>query len=296
MLDLRQLRYFAILAEELNFGRAAARIGIAQPPLSKQVAAMERQLGVVLFRRTKRTVALSEAGLALLPAARRILADVARAEAAAQQAGRGEAGNLRIGYTGVTVFARMLSDLIRRYRRHYPGVAVSLVELHTVEQLEALVEGRIDLGFVRLPLVDPDARIAVRELYAEPLIAALPAGHKAARAARVPLASLAAEPFIVFPRGVTPGFFDTVIAACREAGFSPRVVQEAAQFTSLVGLVAAGLGVSLVPRGLDRLKLDGVVYRPVSGTTALAPVGLAMRRGDPAPAVQTFSRMAHEAG
>jgi DNA-binding transcriptional LysR family regulator len=145
---------------------------------------------------------------------------------------------------------------------------------------------------VRLPLVDPDERIAVRELYAEPLIAALPVGHKAARHARVPLASLAAEPFIVFPRGVTPGFFDTVIAACREAGFSPRVVQEAAQFTSLVGLVAAGLGVALVPRGLDRLKLDGVVYRPVSGTRALAPVGLAMRRGDPAPAVQTFARMA----
>jgi DNA-binding transcriptional LysR family regulator len=292
MLDLRQLRYFAVLAEELNFGRAAERIGIAQPPLSKQIAAMERQLGVVLFHRTKRKVSLSEAGLALLPAARRILADVAHAESAAQQAGRGEAGNLRLGYTGVTVFARMLSDLIRRYRRHYPGVSVSLVELHTVEQLTALVEGRIDLGFVRLPLVDPDERIAVRELYAEPLIAALPVGHPAARYSRVPLASLAAEPFIVFPRGVTPGFFDTVIAACREAGFSPRVVQEAAQFTSLVGLVAAGLGVALVPRGLDRLKLDGVVYRPVSGTRALAPVGLAMRRGDPAPAVQTFARMA----
>jgi DNA-binding transcriptional LysR family regulator len=293
MLDLRQLRYFAVLAEELNFGRAAERIGIAQPPLSKQIAAMERQLGVVLFHRTKRKVALSEAGLALLPAARRILADVARAEAAAQQAGRGEAGNLRIGYTGVTVFARMLSDLIRRYRRDYPGVTVSLVELHTVEQLAALIDGRIDLGFVRLPLVDPDERIAVRELYAEPLIAALPAGHKAARVARVPLATLATEPFIVFPRSVTPGFFDTVIAACREAGFSPRVVQEAAQFTSLVGLVAAGLGVALVPRGLDRLKLQGVVYRPVSGTTALAPVGLALRSGDPAPAVQSFAKMAH---
>ncbi len=293
MLDLRQLRYFAILAEELNFIRAAERIGIAQPPLSKQIAAMERQLGVVLFHRTKRKVALSEAGLALLPAARRILSDVARAEAAAQQAGRGEAGNLRIGYTGVTVFARVLSDLIRRYRARYPGVALSLVELHTVEQLVALVDGRIDLGFVRLPLIDPDERIAVRELFAEPLLAALPEDHPAARLARVPLARLAGEPFIVFPRGVTPGFFDTVIAACREAGFSPRVVQEAAQFTSLVGLVAAGLGVSLVPRGLQRLQLDGVVYRPVTGTTALAPVGLAMRRSDPAPAVKAFAALAH---
>src|SRR5262245_37927652 len=196
MLDLRQLRYFAILAEELNFGRAAERIGIAQPPLSKQIAAMERQLGVVLFRRTKRKVALSEAGLALLPAARRILADLAQAEATAQQAARGEAGNLRIGYTGVTVFARMLSDLIRRYRRQFPGVTVSLLELHTVEQLAALVDGRIDLGFVRLPLVDADERIAVRELYAEPLIAALPADHPAARRARVPLSALASEPFI----------------------------------------------------------------------------------------------------
>lgn len=292
MIELRQFRYFLAVAEELHFGRAAERLGIAQPPLSQQIRKLERTLGVALFWRSKRRVELSEAGRVLMDEARRLLAAADHAVIAAQRAGRGEAGNLRIGYTTGCTFIQTVVDLLRRYREDHPGVVLSLAEMHTTQQLDALADGRIDLAFIRSRLADPDQEFLSFELLQEPLIAALPAGHPAAAREAVALASLASEPFVLFPRTVGTGVFDTIIAACRDAGFIPRVVQEAPQFTSIIGLVSAGLGVALIPSALSRVRLDGVAYRPLLGTDASAPVVLVRRRRDASAAVAAFVRAA----
>lgn len=292
MIELRQFRYFLAVAEELHFGRAAERLGIAQPPLSQQIRKLERTLGVALFWRSKRRVELSEAGRVLMDESRRLLAAADQAVIAAQRAGRGEAGNLRIGYTTGCTFIQTVVDLLRRYREDHPGVVLSLAEMHTTQQLDALADGRIDLAFIRSRLADPDQEFLSFELLQEPLIAALPAGHPAAASEAVALASLASEPFVLFPRTVGTGVFDTIIAACRDAGFIPRVVQEAPQFTSIIGLVSAGLGVALIPSALSRVRLDGVAYRPLIGTDASAPVVLVRRRRDASAAVAAFVRAA----
>ena len=295
MIELRQLRYFLAVADELHFGRAAERLGIAQPPLSQQIRKLERTLGVALFWRSKRRVELSEAGRVLADEARHVLAAADQAAIAAQRAGRGEAGNLRIGYTTGCTFIQTVVDLLRRYREEHPGVVLSLAEMHTTGQLDALSAGRIDLAFIRSRLPDPDQEFTSFEILQEPLIAALPLGHPAAGDEAVPLGRLALEPFVLFPRVVGTGVFDTIITACHEAGFTPRVVQEAPQFTSIIGLVSAGFGVALIPSALSRIRLDGVVYRPLLGTDAAAPVVLVRRRRDASAAVAAFVRAARTA-
>ena len=292
MLDLRQLRYFVTVGEELHFGRAAERLGMAQPPLSQQIRRLERRLGVALFWRSKRKVELSEAGRVLMDEARRLLAAAEHAAIAAQRAGRGEAGSLRIGYTTGCAFIKVVLDLLRRYREEYPGVVLSLAEMHTSEQLDALVEGRIDLAFIRSGLVDPERVFSTIEILQEPLVAALPILHPATARVAIGLADLAQEPFIMFPRSVGTGLFDIIVGACRDAGFTPRVVQEAPQFASIIGLVSAGLGVALIPSALTQIRLDGVVYRPLLGTEVSAPVLLVARRRDASAAVAAFAKMA----
>ena len=292
MLDLRQLRYFVAVGEELHFGRAAERLGMAQPPLSQQIRRLERRLGVALFWRSKRKVELSEAGRVLLDEARRILAAAEHAAIAAQRSGRGEAGSLRIGYTTGCAFIKVVLDLLRRYREDHPGVVLSLAEMHTSEQLDALVEGRIDLAFIRSRLADPERVFSTFEIMQEPLITALPMHHPAAKREAVALADLGQEPFIMFPRSVGTGLFDIIVGACRDAGFTPRVVQEAPQFTSIIGLVSAGLGVALIPSALAQIRLDGVVYRPLLGAEVSAPVMLVARRRDASAVVAAFAKMA----
>jgi DNA-binding transcriptional LysR family regulator len=294
MLELRQLRYFLTVAEELHFGRAAERLGMAQPPLSQQIRKLERTLGVTLFWRSKRHVELSEAGRVLQAEARRLLAQTEQAALAAQRAGRGEAGNLRIGYTSTCAFTPVVLDVLRRYQEAHAGVVLGLSEMHTAEQLRALLDGRIDAAFIRSPLSDPERQYDVLTLLQEPLVVALPASHPRAAATAIALADLRAEPFILFPRAVGTGLFNDIIAACRAAGFDPNIVQEAPQFTSIIGLVSAGLGLSLVPQGLQQLRLDAVVYRPLIGTPVIAPVALVARRRTPSPAVTALLRTARK--
>ncbi len=164
-----------------------------------------------------------------------------------------EAGSLRIGYTTGCAFIKVVLDLLRRYREEYPGVVLSLAEMHTSEQLDALVEGRIDLAFIRSGLVDPERVFSTIEILQEPLVAALPILHPATARVAIGLADLAQEPFIMFPRSVGTGLFDIIVGACRDAGFTPRVVQEAPQFASIIGLVSAGLGVALIPSALTQI-------------------------------------------
>jgi DNA-binding transcriptional LysR family regulator len=293
-MELRQLRYFLAVARELHFGRAAERLGMAQPPLSQQIRKLERTLGVALFWRSKRHVELSEAGRVLQAEAERLLMQAERAALATQRAGRGEAGNLRIGYTSTCAFTPVVLDVLRRYQAAHAGVVLGLAEMHTTEQLRAVLDGRIDAAFIRSPLSDPQRQYTVLTLLQEPLVVALPASHPRAAAAAIALADLRAEPFVLFPRAVGTGLFNDILAACRAAGFDPNIVQEAPQFTSIIGLVSAGLGLSLVPQGLQQLRLDAVIYRPLVGTPVVAPITLVVRRHTPSPALTALLRTARE--
>ncbi len=287
--ELRHLRYFLAVAQELHFGRAAARLGIAQPPLSQAIRRLEARLGVELFRRTRRHVELTDAGAVLRDEARSLLDHAARVERALRTAEAGTAGTLRIGFVGSAAHD-VLPTLLRRLRDGYPDVVVAPQELSTTAQVQAVAGGSLDAGIVRLPIAAP--HVATLRLVEEPLVIALPDFHPLARRARLPLSALAGEPFVLWGRDRNPLFHDEVISACHAAGFSPNVVQEAGEMPTIVGLVAAGLGVSLVPASMERVRSDGVAYRPVRGRPVRIALALAWRRDDPPALVRNLIAVA----
>jgi len=260
-MELRHLRYFVSVAEESNVRRAAARLHVAQPALSRQIRQLEFELGTELFRREKRRIFLSPAGSTFLPEARRTLAAAQHAITVARAGERGELGELSIGFVESAAFG-ILPGVVKRFRKRFPAVRLSLREMVTNEQLKALHEGRLDVGFLRTPIDDRD--ISTRLVLREPLMAALPLWHPLARRKQLRLAKLAGEPFILFPRTLGPNFFDQIVGACRRAGFGPRIVQEAVQMGTIVSLVAIGLGVALVPASLKNMRRRGVVYKPLT--------------------------------
>lgn len=275
MPELRRLRYFVAVAETLHFGRAAARLSMSQPPLSRQIQQLEQQLGAALFRRSKRRVELTDAGAWLLDEARRLLAQAESLAARTRRAASGETGRLTLGFIS-TVDYSILPGLLGAYRGAHPGVTLELRELTGDIQLGELHEGRIDAGMLLAPV--EDAALATLPLLREPLIAALPADDAMARThRRLSLASLARRPFIIFPRAAAPGLYDTIVEFCREAGFAPRVAQEAIQMQTIVSLVSAGLGVALVPASLRDLRRRGVVYRRLREDSPLLTILLAWR-------------------
>jgi DNA-binding transcriptional LysR family regulator len=258
MIDLRRLEYFVAVAEELHFSRAAARLGIAQPPLSQQIQKLEAEVGAQLFDRSHRAVALTTAGRALLPEARTLLAMSERVAGIARAVQDGRAGRLRLGLTGSTAF-RLVPTLLRHYRSEYPDVVIQLSELPTADQVEQLADGRLDAGLTRAPILGGDLASVI--VWSEALLVVLPADHALAGSAAIAVSELAAEPFVLFPRERGPGLYELVSGLCAEAGFAPKVVQEAVQMQTLVGLVAAGFGVSIVPASVRDFRLHGVVYR-----------------------------------
>lgn len=278
-MELRHLRYFVAVAEECHFTRAARRLGIGQPPLSQQIQALEREIGTPLFHRRARGVALTPAGLAFQAEAQAILTQVERATETAQRAARGERGRLRVGMINSAPFHPFVPRVIREFGLRYPDVALSLDEKSTPALATDLLEQRLDLAFAR-PLAGDDARLTVETLFDEPVLVALPQGHRLSDYASLPLAVLASEPFVLFPRTVGAGLHDEVISACRRAGFSPRVVQETSQVTSIVNLVAAGFGVSLVPASMQQVHSEGVTYRPIFGDAPVARLVLIRRAED----------------
>ncbi|HQU49225.1 MAG TPA: LysR family transcriptional regulator [Casimicrobiaceae bacterium] len=282
-MELRHLRYFVAVGEALNVGRAAAVLHIAQPPLSRAIRAFEEELGVELFRRGARGVALTRAGSALLPEARRLLRDAEALRENARQYAAGEAGTLAIGFVSTASY-NVLPRIVPAFRARRPGVRLALRETTSDVQMPALVAGDLDVGFlVAGPL--PQA-LAYVPLHREPLIAALPARRR--WPSRVPLRRLAGESFILFPREVAPGWHDAIVALCRSAGFSPQVGQEAIQMQTIVSLVAGGMGVSLVPASLGRLRRDGVVYRALAERSPDVETGLAWRAADDSPLTRAF--------
>lgn len=284
--ELRHLRYFVAVAEELHFGRAAQRLRISQPPLSMQIQALERSLGVQLLVRTQRQVSLTRAGEAFLRESRQILAQLEAAGRLAQRVSRGEVGELAVGFVSSADY-NVLPPLLREFRQRAPDVRLTLQESTTDRQLEALAQGRLDVGFV-LPPVE-DARIAYLPLHREPLLAALPTRHPLARRrGPVSLPHLAEQPFILFPRPIAPGLYDDIVSFCRGAGFSPRVEQEAVQMQTILSLVSADMGVALIPASLVHLGRTGVTYKPLREAAPQTEIGIAWRRDDPLATLQLF--------
>ena len=287
-MELRHLRYFVAVAEELHLGRAAERLHIAQPPLSRQIRDLEREVGTPLFERVPRGVELTPAGHAFLPEARLTLAQAERAQRTARRAAEGEIGRLRVGFVEAAAYSGVLPDVLGFFRMHLPNIGLSLFELDALEQADAFRGGRIDVGLVDSPPPDADRWLRVERVYTDPLVAALPHTHRLAARRRLALADLAGEPFVLFPRHVGPALFDDLIARCRAAGFSPRVVQEAAGWHTLAGLVGAGMGVAFVPGSLTHFQRPEVVYRPLRDLPVELELSAAWRQGEQSPVRERF--------
>ena len=293
-MDLRQLRYFIAVAEELHFTRAAERLHIGQPPLSHAIQSLEADLGVQLFERTKRWVRLTGAGKLLLTDARRILLQVEQAGETARRAGRGEAGELRIGFTLSTPLTPLFASVIKRYRRDFPAVSLTLHEMATRRQLDALGERTLDLGFIRPPEIAEPAALTFTRLRVDKLVAVLPTDLALAKKKTVAIRDLALLPFVMYPADAGTGIYPQLFRLCRAAGFEPRVAQEAGEASTIIGLVAAGSGVTVLPASFQHIQLEGVCYRPLSDADAITTLLLARRRGERAPLVDGFVKLAVE--
>lgn len=290
-MELRHIRYFLAVADERNFTRAATRIGIGQPPLSQQIRDLEAEVGTALFHRVPHGAELTDAGRAFHDIVQGFPAQAARAIHAARRAARGETGVLRVGFTGTAAFDPVVQAAIRSFRGDYPEVELTLEEANTTRLVAGLSAGELDAVFLRATSAESEA-LQLRQVSAAPMIAVLPEHHPAAASSRLRLEALRDEAFILTPRPVGPTLFDIVIAACRDAGFEPTLGQVAPQISSVVSLVAAGLGVSVVPASMRQLQLAGVVYREIDGDGPVARLSLACRRSDSSGVVRNFIRHA----
>ena len=288
-MELRHLRYFSTVATELHFGRAAEKLHIAQPPLSKQIQDLETELGFELFTRTKRSVVLTPAGKEFLIEVERIFQQLDRAIDIGRKTSRGELGQISIGFVGSATY-NILPVMLQQFRDRYPNVRIELHELTTDRQLIWLREGRIDLGLIRPPIVDRD--LVSQVIFQESLVIALPIGHTLASVDAIDLKLLATEPFILFPRQLAPGLYDPIIAICQAAGFSPQVVQECIQMQTIVSLVSANMGVSILPASIQEAQRQGVIYKPIKSRDVekeqLATMAIVWRINDNSPTTNRF--------
>ncbi|WP_322403317.1 LysR family transcriptional regulator [Massilia luteola] len=284
-MELRHLRYFVAVAEERNFTRAAERLHIAQPPLSRQIQQLEEDLGVVLIEKGVRPLRLTEAGAFFLAHARTLLAQVRDLRTMTQRIGKLER-TLSVGFVASTLYG-LLPDIIRRYRERHPEVDIALHEMTTVEQLKALKEGRIDVGFGRLKSADPSIRrIRLRE---EPMVVALFPGHRlAAGEGGLRLTELVHEALLVYPKAPRPSFADQVLAAFSDVNLTPEHVTEVRELQIAMGLVAAGQGIAIVPESVQGMHHRNVVYRPLDEPHAVSPIFFSVRHMDRSPELENI--------
>ncbi|MGH8380494.1 LysR substrate-binding domain-containing protein [Pseudomonas sp.] len=290
-MELRHLRYFIAVAQELHFGRAAQHLGISQPPLSQQIQALEQELGARLFERTNRRVELSEAGRLFLEEARLVLAQVDKAADVARRAQLGELGEMKIGFTSSAPFNSTIPKAIYAFRQRFPAVHLNLNEMSSQAVADALLDESIEVGLMR-PLALPDSLVAT-ELFREPLVAVINATHTLAEGSEggLHMAALADEPFVFFPRSFGSGLYAQLLSLARQAGFSPHFAQEASEAMTIIGLVSAGLGVSVLPASFQRMRIDGVVYRTLLDDDAVTAVWLVQRRDASSAMARAFAEL-----
>ncbi len=270
-MELRQLRYFVAVAEEMHFNRAAVRLHIAQPALSQQIQRLERDLKAQLFVRTTRSVQLTDAGRVLLVEARRLIADAEHAVIAVEHATEGRSGVLRVGFVSSAAL-HIVPRLVLGLHDQWPAVRLQLQEGTTEMQIDAILEGRLDVGIVRE--MGSHEGVCVRTLGCEALVLAVPENHRLAHCASVSLAELEGERFVVFPRGQVSRLYDHIAALCHHVGVHFEVAQEAVQFPTILGLVAARTGIAIVPDALRSLQIPGLRYVPLSDDEAVSTVSM----------------------
>jgi DNA-binding transcriptional LysR family regulator len=290
-MELRHIRYFMTVAEELHFGRAAERLHVSQPPLSQQIRQLEAELGVELFVRNQRRVQLTEAGKRYYEEVRHVFERLERAALLARQAALGQTGTLAVGFVASATYA-LIPRVYQRFRETYPKVELSLSELSTAEQVEALHADQIQVGIARPPV--SDSTLIAESLAEEPLVVALPSNHPLVQEETIELYGLRSERFILFPRRPRPGWIDIVRGACETAGFVPTVAQEVQELSSAVTLVAANIGIAIVPASAQALSLPGVAYKHFQPPVPVTELLLLRRYDPPSVIVEHFLLVAHK--
>lgn len=264
-MELRHLRYFSVLAEELHFGRAARRLSISQPPLSVAIRQLEESVGARLFERNSKEVRLTHAGEALRISARRLLLQAEEAALEARDVAAGSAGRLRIGFVGAMLY-RGLPQALRAFQVRHPAVRITLAELNSGVQIAELLHDRLDLGFVHTSRMPPE--LQHRLLLSEPFVCCLPSGHALARKRVLAPADLRNQPFVLFSREASPDYHERILSICADAGFLPEVRHEVRHWLAVVSLVSQGMGVALVPQAMRHSALRGAVFRPLDRAVA----------------------------
>ena len=289
-MELRQLRYFVAVAEESSFSRAAERLNVSQPPLSMQIKALEDELGARLFDRTRRTVEITQAGVLLLDSARKILSELRRGAEVVALATSGKAGLIRMGYTGSVPMLDMFPRLMRVFRDRYPEIRVELRHLSTAQQLEAIAADELDVGILRPPYYfQASPGIAAHKIWRDELMVFLPANHRFADSHNaINLQDLTGEAFVGVAPDVGCGMYDHVMTICSQAGFSPKVVQHARELGSVLGLVAAGIGVAILPQCYGRVGIPGVVSHTLAESNAESALLLAFKTQTATPRLRHF--------
>lgn len=289
-MDFRQLRYFVAVAEALSFSEAARRLHVSQPPLSVQIKALEEELGSALLERSRHHVALTPAGELFLDKARAALANLDQAREVVKQVASGEAGEIRVGFTASVPMQDMFPRAVHAFREAHRNAKLELVHMSTGQQLQQLENGEIDIAFLRpSPQFRPPASIAVREVLTDRLVAVVPVAHPlAAGVQETDISALSGERFLLFPRGLGCGLFDHATTLCNRAGFAPNVAQEAREATTIIGLVASGAGISVLPQIYARTGIPGVAYLPIAGPDAASRILMAHRAEALSPIMKKF--------
>ena len=291
-MEFRHLRYFLVLAEELHFGRAARRLSMSQPPLSLNIQQLEASVGARLFTRSSKSVALTAAGLAFVPAARALLDQAVQAARLAHDVGRGMAGTVSIGFAGTMLYSG-LPDILARFQEQHPRVRLLLKELSSTEQLIELAHDRLDIGFVHTTRVPPElSQILVSS---QALVGCLPASHRLARHASLSLEALQGEPFAVVSRAVSPDYHERILGICADAGFHPEIRYELRHWLSVVSLVSQGMGVALVPAALSRSAMAGTVFMPLDQATTPYDTHCLWKTARDNPALAAFVKAVRDA-
>jgi len=286
-IELRHIRYFLAIADEMNFGRAAEKLNIAQPGLSQQIKILEHVLEATLFDRSRRKLRFTLAGEMFEQEARKVMTQVEIAVQTARRAARGEVGRLAVGYVGSAAYTGMLTRLVGEFRESHPLVELEIAEMEMLRQLEAIGDGRLDIGFIRPPVPLP-VGVASIPILQEELCVVLSTSHRLANEERVSLRALQEELFITPMHPPRVSFHQHTTEACRATGFEPKFGPQGRDFVTIASMVSVGLGVALVPRSVECLQLPSICYRPLRDVKPIAEMAVAFRRGDGSPVVRDF--------